>query len=452
MSHLDQLNNDLLAVIAQRLPIKELLYFIRSHRRLHTLDKLKSSSWSSRAFEYSHVSISLCKGFEFHDWLMKSHDYVYSNESKTSRSNNRPLYKGFISLSTWQLIKHDFYYVVNRWLNEHGDEMKDWYCHFCSIMPDFETFDIELAKNIVKNRDNPPTTIIMLDTGEECEVLTELNEIVLKLSLHSKFAPCYRPHLILSATPNVRALSFGIDATLFPTPQFNDLIGLVPNLRSLTLQQCNRDNNCKVDILRETMKYLSEIESLTIDSFKLSIQDLIDISSHPRLKSIKLDDANVNGEGMRHDEWEWFRCSYKFNSEQSQNHEHNDKINISQEIADGENNEIFEKAAMNEFRVDGDEGAENFNDQNNNPYFDAWKPEKMSADIKYIQSTLLLPSSAESIKARLKLINPLRISLFCPQQCEYHHPLRYLRHLRHQIYLLHSSLTKALLEKTVVAE
>ena len=43
MSNFDYLNNDLLALVAQCLPIKELLYFIRTHRRLHTLNLLNVS-------------------------------------------------------------------------------------------------------------------------------------------------------------------------------------------------------------------------------------------------------------------------------------------------------------------------------------------------------------------------------------------------------------------------
>jgi len=176
MSHLDQLNNDLVVIIAQHQPIRELLYFIRSHRRLHTLNQLESSSWSSRAFEYSHVSIELNKDSLFPHWLincdspsdsMPPTDFVYSVEPEISQSKNkilldesqnfnffrffllnpfrscrrsrssekkltqreiaRQLYskrrnKGLISLSLWHAIKDGFCYTLNGWLNEYEIE------------------------------------------------------------------------------------------------------------------------------------------------------------------------------------------------------------------------------------------------------------------------------------------------------------------------------------------
>jgi len=488
MSSFDHLNNDLLALIAQHLPVKELLYFIRSHRRLHSLNSSNISSWSSRAFQYSHVAIELYEEWKFHEWLMKSHKYVHSAEAAISPSDNsattiesgnfnlfrfllnsfrscrrhwearlkltereiaRQLYlkrvnKGLISLSTWHSIKHGFCYVLNRWFDEHADEMKDWEC---TQQPGYrrDKLDMELAKNIIETRDNPPTTVITLDSGEKCEVLAELNENILKNKISARFAPCYRSRLILSATPNLRALSLCIDAAQVATPKFDDLIGLVPHLRSLTLYQGDSDQSnteCSLIPIRQTMKYLSELESLTIDHFVFNIQDLIDISSHPRLKYIKLDD---DSEGIDEEEWEWFSSSYKFNSEQSPNQEHNDRINVDYQLADDKYNELIEKAATNEFHVDGDEGDEDLIDEDNHWYYDAWKPGRILADIEYIHSSLSLPSSsAASIKARLKLLNLLRIPLFRPHRSGYARPLKYLRHLRHQIYLLHSSLTQSL--------
>jgi len=490
MSHFDHLNNDLLALIAQFLSVEDLLYFIRTHRRLHSLNN-SNNSWCSRVFQYSHVTIELYEEWKFHEWLMKSHEYVYSVEAEISpseakvptiKSGNFILFrfllnffrscrrhwkskpkltereiawqlhlkrvnKGLISLSTWHSIKHGFCYVLNRWFNEHADEMKNWYCGGCYSGYNREKFDMELAKKIIETRDNPATTIITLESGEQCEVLTEFNENILKHKISARFAPCYRSRLILLATPNLRSLSFNIDAAEYETPQFDDLLGLVPNLRTLTLYQgdSNQSNtHCSLIRIRQTMKYLSELESLTINSFILSIQDLIDISSHPRLEFIELDDDEID-EGIDQEEWKWFSSSYKFSSEESPNHEHNDRINVDYQLADDKNNETIEKAAMNEFRVDGDDGKEDFIDEDNDPRYDAWKPAQMSADIEHIQSSLLLlPSSAASIKARLKLFNLLRTKLFRPHNARVTHPLKYLRHLRHQIYLLYSSLTQSL--------
>jgi len=446
MSNLiDHLNNDLLALIAQHLPVKELLYFIRTDRRLHLLNS-SDSSWSCRAFRNSHVVIQLREDNFFHQWLMKSHDYVYSVNTEASSSNdtsaiNQPLYKGLISLSTWHSINHGFYYVLNRWFNEDADEMKNWRCSDHN-----KPFEMELAKRIIETRDNPPTTTITLESGEECEVLTEINENVLKHKISARRVPTYYTRLILSAIPYLRSLSFSIDAAKFLTPKFDDLLGLVPHLRSLKLCQWDSDQsstNCSLIPIRQIMKYLTKLESLTIDCFMLSIQDLIDISSHPRLEFIKLDDMSVD-EGMVEEDWEWFDLSYKFNSEQNQNQKQNEKIDISQKSADDKKQEIFENAAMNEFHVDGDDGEEDFIENNNHPSYDAWKPEQISADIEYLESSLLLPSSLASIRARLKLLNLLQSKLFRPHNSEYCRPLKYLRHLRHQIYILHSSLSQSL--------
>jgi len=452
MSLLDYLNNDLLALIAQHLPIKELLYFIRTHRRLHALNSL-NSSWCSRVFEYSHVAIQLSEGSFFHQWVMKFSKYVYSAENEISQSRlNRGYDKGLISLSTWQSIKHGLCYVLNRWFNEHGDKMKNLHCHSHMYTPR-EKFDIERAKRIIETRDNPPSTIIKLESGEQCEVLTELNENVLNNKISPELVPCYRSRLILLATPNLRALSFTIDAMWCLIPKFDDLLGLVPNLRSLTLcQWYSRESHTSVSLIpiRQTMKYLTKLESLTINSFILSIQDLIDISAHPRLTLIILDDAGADGEGMNQEEWKWFRRSYKFNSEQSENHsdKHNSRIKISQqEFADDDKNiKIIENASLKEFRVDGDrdEHPELSVHQLNHSFDYEWKPEQMSADIEYLQSSLLLPSSTASMKARLKLLNLLQSKLFRPHRSGWYRPLKYLRHLRHQIYLLHSSLTQSL--------
>ena len=374
----------------------------------------------------------MCEGYEFHVWIIKSDDYVYSNCEKQSNRSN----KGLILLLIWQSIKHGFCYVLNRWLEEHTDKTNDW-----------QEFDWELAKKIIETRDNPTTTIITLDTGEKCEVLTEINKNILKYKLSAEFAPCYRSHLILFATPNLRSLWLNIDAVLFPTPRFDDLLGLVPNLRSLGLYQCDssQSNTASSHIpIRQTMKYLTELESLTINSFILNIQDLIDISSHPRLKYIKLDDDEIAGQGLPYDESEWFGPSYKFNSEKSENVKHDDdRLSVANQLADEKNNKIFESAAMNEFRVDGDRGEEFSNERNaGSPW--ALKPEQILTNIEYLESSLLLPSSAASIQARIKLLNFLRVRLFRSLHSSACRPLRDFRHFRHQIYLLHSSLSQSL--------
>lgn len=236
MSNFDHLNNDLLALIVQHLPIKNLLYFIRSHRRIHTLNS-SNASWSARAFNNSHISIELG---DLNDWVMKSSDYLCSFDTFQSNDTiavNQRLDKGLISLWTWRSIKHGFCDVLNRWLNEHADELKNW-----------QEFDCDLAKRIIDTRDNPPTTIITLRSSATCEVLTDLNEDVFKLKIRTKPAPSDRTRRILSATPNLRSLSLCVDAARFDPPKLNDLLGLVPNLRSLNFCQCDSDYSHKIGL------------------------------------------------------------------------------------------------------------------------------------------------------------------------------------------------------------
>ena len=425
MSLIDPLNNDLLALIAQCLPVKELLYFIRSHRRLHSLNS-SNSSWSSRFWLNSQIKINLnTDGARDHflSWLMRNEKYVYdSGESATNQHRRR----GLISLTTWDSIKSVVIEVWQRWL----DDMNKNGCLY-SNKKSIQMMNFDQLNHIIQMRDNPATRIITTNSGEQCEVLTELNHQQLDNEYGRFSSLCYYPQFILSATPQLRSLSLTVDPDTIELPDASEIFSLVPHLQSLSFCQYNESEDPLISV-RQTLKCLPELESLALMFLHPTIQSMIDIAAHPRLTHIELDDC---GEFYPAElDTDWFGYDESFIS-----YDDSEELEEEEEEENDEVEKTLNNSAQQQFHIDRDKdyGGDQVE-------CEEAEPERMAEDLDYIQSSLLLPTTAASIKARLLYLNWLISILFKPKHAKWNRPLRYLRHLRHQIFIIHTSLTQSL--------
>jgi len=413
MNHFDHLNNDSLALIVQYLPIKELLYFIRTHRRLHLLNS-SNASWCSRAFNNSQISIYLNEE-RFHDhflsWLMGYGEFVYDRESADDQHREH----GFISLSTWNSIKYPITNVWQRWL----DDMNKNGCLY-SNQEFIQIMNFEHLNCLIEMRDNPATRFITTASGEQCEVLTELNQQKLEHEYGRFSSLCYYPQFVLSATPHLRSLTMIVDPHSMKLPDASEIFSLVPHLRSLLFCQYNESDVPLISV-RQTLKCLPELESLTLEFLHPTIQSMIDIACHPRLTHIELDDDGGLFFPAKLDEY-WFLSEEGFKSNEMEEEEE-------------ENEKTIKKSAKQHFRMNGEDKEEDEGEEE----CEEATPERMAEDLNYIQSSLSLPSSLISIKARFSYLNWLISILFKPKYAAEKRPLRYLRHLRHQLFIIHTS-------------
>ena len=488
MPLIDQLNNDLLALIAQCLSVQELLYFTRINnqlRILNTTNTNNNSSWSQQAWKYSSLSLELnnINGL-FHEWIISKTDYVDPNDDNygTETSTNSRRHRGLIPLSYWLSSKKGVCYVLRRWI--YGAKKLKFSTH---------VFDHEFAQHIVDTRNNPATHFITLESGEQCEVLSELNE----KSLYDKLTPYafretfpnYRPHLILTSMPYLSTLALITETPIeVNLPNREHLSKLVPHLQSLTISllETSKSGNTNPN-MRETMKCFPHLKSLTLNQLDLTIQDLIDICCQPELSFISLHgkyrnfpdhttnyggynklsevEYNLEFDGydlspaslmasveIEFDETKTIESTNKFISK--------NKTKAANKLVDDENeeeeNDEEDDDDESEYHSDDDDGD---NDENENGKFRAVNDEgtkfdngcheittsRMNEDLLYINSLLTnSASSIASVSARLGLVNYLKSQFNDGKRGTRDRPLRYLWHIRHQLTIIYDSLTKSL--------
>jgi len=230
--------------------------------------------------------------------------------------------------------------------------------------------------------------------------------------------------------PYLRSLDAEYDINAVQVPENKEWLDYVPLLRSLRICQADSDqSNTEESIIpiRETLAILTELESLSAEKLHLSIQDMIDIACHPKLTMINLTSEDVN-----YSDCHWFGYTIEFYSEFEQE-------NKKRKFHPTKTSEP-EFPHDQQFGIAGDKEREYY-DNDDCPKA---TPERMAADIAHIELSLSLPSSSASQHARLQLINCLMPTLFKPLSAEFMRPLIYLRHLRRQIFMLHTALSKSL--------
>lgn len=146
MSDLDQLNNDLLALVANYLSTKDLLFFLRSHRRFHQLNST-SNSFAVSAWANSHLTIRVNP--LFHSWLIPGEQYIRKTSRWYASADSM-----FISLSTWHSIRSAVVSVFQYWINS--------VCCDDDMMQ-YSDFDLSLAKKLMETSENPDTKIVTLE-------------------------------------------------------------------------------------------------------------------------------------------------------------------------------------------------------------------------------------------------------------------------------------------------
>lgn len=238
----------------------------------------------------------------------------------------------------------------------------------------------------------------------------------------------YRAQSMLSKMPYLRSLDAKFDLHKVRMPESKEWLNFVPHLRALRIYQCDSDqtNNEKSIIpIRETLEFLTELESLTLEELHLSTQDMIYIACHPTSTAIKLISETVNYHDLK-----WFDYDVDFDSESEQR-------NKKRKILQTKNNSEPEFPHDDKFGVEGDTQYECHDE-----ICQEATPERMADDIARIEQSLLLPSSPASQRARLQLINYLMTKLFQPRT-SFSRPISYLCHLRRQLFMLHSALSES---------
>jgi len=404
----------------------------------------------------------------FHEWIINKNDYVYQENSSAFIDR---LHQGLILLSHWSWCKKGVCYVFSRWIS---DANKSGYSK--------HVFDSALAQNIIDTQNIPSTHLITLKSGERCEVLSELNEKILYGQLSPwnfrEAFPSYRPHLILTSMPYLSSLSLIVESPLrINFARRQQLFELVPHLRSLKISPLeeleweeldNQDyglkNEGKLNI-RQTMKCLPHLESLTLSQLYLTIQDMIDIACQPNLSFISLDgiydmaDSEwfdyENGENIYNVLFDGFNPSSPsaspLKTEIKNDENINDEREEEEEAAESEdddeaaddssdnNNIDSNEDENNKFRVIGDKGVKF------SKHCKQIIPAQMNKDLLYINDLLSnSASSIASVRARLGLVNDLKSELDGPNRGTSKRPLRYLWHIRHQLSIIHQSLTKSI--------
>jgi len=423
MSDLDQLAEDLLALIASYLSVKDLLFFLRSHRQIHQLNS-SNKSFAVSAWANSQLCIRVERSFD--EWIIPSKDYIYDQYRE-----------GFISLSMWHSIRSVMVSVFQYWIDSD-------YCND-EIVSEESGFDFSLAKKLIETSENPASKIVTSASGEKVQVLENFNYEIFSRKLSPQRWPCCLPRFILSTTPNLSSLAVTIDGFVTRVSDPDNWLKFVPHLRSLKIrQQDSNQSHIEKSIIpiRQTLSILTELESLTTTGLMLGIQDMIDIAAHSKLAVIKLTSKEVSAL-----ESDWLTNGIDFNSHsQFPDSDGTNYSNFGDEEDENEQNDKRKKQKLHvnydeQFAVEGDNELMEYDDEEDWP--PEATPERMAADIAYIQTSLSLSSSSSaSQRARLNLVDYLKSQLYQPLESQYFRPLVYLRHLRRQIFMLQSALSE----------
>lgn len=147
--------------------------------------------------------------------------------------------------------------------------------------------------------------------------MSDLNYEILRDILSPYHWPCLRPRLILSVARYLRSFDVTFDSDQIKIPDRNEWLtewlAFVSHLRSLKVRKHDANQTKTRDWIipiRQTLSFLTQLESLTLQNLHLSIQDMIDIAAHPKLTSIHLSSDQAS-----YFDGKWLTNGIEFNSQ-----------------------------------------------------------------------------------------------------------------------------------------
>ena len=247
-----------LALICQHLQVADILRLLRccSHLRLlNDDDAFSGVAWSAARLE-------LRLNTELHEWALPYHSCIHDPASQ--------LYDRHIPLSLWQQARPVLVYTQQQWHNT----------AFGSHAQSEERLRMALAIE-------QPTRTIRV--GDEQNVVLNSVSWSNLFGLISRGAPCFRGRFVLTATPHLQHLHVVLDVDRSPRLRLQDIVTLVPRLRSLHVEKNTFDSLEPAAIpTRAILDALPLLTQLSLVGFYLTAQEWVDIAAHVTLEHIHL--------------------------------------------------------------------------------------------------------------------------------------------------------------------
>lgn len=411
---LNKLLDDVFALIAQCLLVKEILQLCRIDHYRHAINQ--SPSWAVTAWRYSYLEIGREQPFAF--WLILEKHCV----------NDR------IPISIWQPATRVLSYVLPRWISRSLNTEEHW-----------DDNIVAFSQKLLDMIDQPASEWITIG-GASYEVLVNLtySEFHQWSNSVSNYH-LYQARFILAATPCLQSLYMDWDyyEKTKDLPNPDDIFAFIPRLTSLVFTQEDSDHTeAEMSILpiRRTLECLPQLKHVAFRELWLSIQDMIDIAAHPCLEVIRLESCGddfafntaidvdeINGWPDQFCYFSPDACKFEFPClEHDRRYPGPHDEGVPDDTSEDESNAHGDSQLMTPYLAPlSDTSA------------DAQDKTEETTIINFIKTSLALPTTSASLRARLPLVQKLRATL---KSCDC--STRHVQLLCYQLDLIYEAIHK----------